>query len=99
MEGKRTRLISENAGEREQMDVEIREVDPFNLWVRASTSGSAHQGSSDKPCVKALHRAALTGGSSALIASCTRISYTPSISCNLCIQIVRCCHKLTTTEH
>ena len=39
MEGKRTRLISENAGEREQMDVEIREVDPFNLWVRASTSG------------------------------------------------------------
>ena len=47
MEGKRTRLISENAGEREQMDIEIREVDPFNLWVRASTSGSAHQGSSD----------------------------------------------------
>lgn len=33
MEGKRTRLISENAGEKEQMDVEIREVDPFNLWM------------------------------------------------------------------
>ncbi|KAL0054069.1 hypothetical protein WJX82_003237 [Trebouxia sp. C0006] len=33
MEGKRTRLISENAGEREQMDIEIREVDPFNLWM------------------------------------------------------------------
>ncbi len=51
MEGKRSRLISENAGEREQMDVEIREVDPFNLWVRASTSGSAHQGSNGRPCI------------------------------------------------
>ena len=99
MEGKRTRLISENAGEKEQMDVEIREVDPFNLWVRASTSGSAHQGSSDNACIKALHKAALTGGSSAMIASCTCTSYTPSISCILCIQVVQCCRKVTTAKH
>ena len=33
MEGKRTQIISENAGELEQMGVEFREVDPFNLWV------------------------------------------------------------------
>lgn len=37
MEGKRSRIVSENAGEQEQMGVEVREVDPFNLWVRAST--------------------------------------------------------------
>ena len=36
MEGKRSRIVSENAGEQEQMGVEVREVDPFNLWVRAN---------------------------------------------------------------
>ena len=34
MEGKRTQIIAENAGELEQMGVEFRDVDPFNLWVR-----------------------------------------------------------------
>ncbi len=62
MEGKRSSLISENAGEREQMDVEIREVDPFNLWVRASTSGSAHQDGSDRPCIIA-HQSSSQDGS------------------------------------
>lgn len=31
--GKRKSIVSEATGELEQMGVQFREVDPFNLWV------------------------------------------------------------------
>ena len=34
MEGKHKQIVSQNVGEQEQMVVDFREVDPFNLWVR-----------------------------------------------------------------
>ena len=34
---KRTPMISQSSGELEQMGVQFREVDPFNLWVSPKT--------------------------------------------------------------
>ena len=36
MSSKRKSIVSENSGELEQMGVQFREVDPFNLWVSAT---------------------------------------------------------------
>lgn len=36
LSSKRKSLVSEGSGELEQMGVQFREIDPFNLWVRAS---------------------------------------------------------------
>ena len=35
LSSKRKSIVSENSGELEQMGVQFREVDPFNLWVSA----------------------------------------------------------------
>lgn len=36
LSSKRKSLVSEGSGELEQMGVQFREIDPFNLWVSAA---------------------------------------------------------------
>ena len=39
LSSKRKSIVSENSGELEQMGVQFREIDPFNLWVSATETG------------------------------------------------------------